>query len=207
MRIAPIVSHVDARARIPSHFRYCSTAKGLDSFRLRLKELHSELGGCILSSSILARRDARGQHQPPPKSIGTSYAARTTSSTAPIRLRTSTASARTEKQQQHQRGTHRAQRAATESTTRTGCRAGEQQQEHRHYDAENELTQRAANPARADNGARRDQEQTKIATEAGVLISKHRIQRNTLTHTLVVVQFHSVQVHVYTCTSYPLWGL
>ena len=50
--------------------------------------------------------------------------------------------------------------------------------------------------------------ETKIATEAGMLISKHRIQRNTLTHTLVdVVQFHSVQVHVYTCTSYPLWGL
>ena len=39
-----------------------------------------------------------------------------------------------------------------ESATRTGCRAGDQQQEHRHYDAASELTQRAANPAREDNG-------------------------------------------------------
>ena len=67
----------------------------------------------------------------------------------------------------------------TESATHTGCRAGAQQQERRRYDAENELTQRAANPARADNGARRDQQQTEIATKAGMLVCKHRIQRNT----------------------------
>ena len=80
--------------------------------------------------------------------------------------------------------THRAQEVSSRqaSATRTGCRAGDQQQEHRHYDADRELTQRAANPARADNGARRDQQQTKIATEAGMLISKHRIQRNAHTH-------------------------
>ena len=92
-----------------------------------------------------------------------------------------------------------------ESATHTGCRAGAQQQEHRHYDAESELTQRAANPAQA-RAARSTTNRNSHKGRDAYLQAPYP-KKHTHTHTLVVVQFHSVQVQYVTCTSYPLWGL
>ena len=119
--------------------------------------MRSSLGGCnpLLRPSP-ARRDTRDKELPTGN-----LARRDSTTTAPVTAKnlkfrqrqdgeaaTAPARPRTEPSEQPR-----------ESATRTGCRAGDQQHEHRHYDADSKLTQRAANPARADNGARRDQQQ------------------------------------------------
>ena len=207
------VSHVDARAPTPSYLRYCLTwPKSPDSFRQLYGEMQPDCGGC--QSQRQSNKNCQSQRQTQQvshplesRAQGCKPLRRQPRRSQKFRQRQNTS---TQHQHAHQRQDKRQQtgpqhrcqlprkghsaldRQSHESQSPQSPQTRQVQQQHEKPEPEPRSQRQSIEIENSHRG--------RVAYFKAPYPKKH-------THTLVVVQFHSVQVQYVTCTSYPLWGL